>query len=71
MWQPNLEAHLSWWKKIVAARRADECELMPITPEFGPSPYMTLLPHTQRPIADLWEINVFIREWLKEQLQQS
>jgi sugar phosphate isomerase/epimerase len=65
LWQPNLDAHLVWWKKILAVRRAEGCQLLPITPEFGPVPYMTLLPHTRKPIADLWEINVFMREWLK------
>ncbi len=71
LWQPNLEAHLSWWKKIIEQRRAEGCPLLPITPEFGPAPYMTWLPHTQSPIADLWEINVFMREWLKERIQIS
>jgi hypothetical protein len=70
-WQPNLDAHLGWWRKIVDARRAEGHPMFPITPEFGPAPYMTLLPHTQTPIVDLWEVNVFIREWLKGQLQVS
>lgn len=70
LYQPNLEAHLAWWKKIVAARRNDGCSLLPICPEFGPAPYMTLLPHSHKPIADLWEINCWIRDWLKEQLME-
>ena len=68
LWQPNLEAHLAWWKKIVTHRRAEGCAILPVCPEFGPRPYMTLLPHTQQPIADLWEINCFVRDWLKERL---
>jgi sugar phosphate isomerase/epimerase len=68
LWEPNLEAHLAWWKKIAAQRRAEGSEFLPVTPEFGPAPYMTWLPHTQKPIADLWEINVFIRDWLKGRL---
>ncbi|HKW30752.1 MAG TPA: sugar phosphate isomerase/epimerase [Verrucomicrobiae bacterium] len=68
LWQPNLEAHLAWWKKIVAHRRDENCAFLPICPEFGPVPYMTLLPHTHQPIADLWEINCFMRDWLKERL---
>lgn len=67
-WSVHLETHLGWWRRIVALRRADGCELLPVTPEFGPSPYMTLLPNTQKPIADLWEINSFMREWLKARL---
>jgi sugar phosphate isomerase/epimerase len=68
LWQPNLDAHLAWWQQIVARRRAAGCQRLCITPEFGPAPYMTLLPHSHRPIADLWEINVFMRDWLKARL---
>jgi hypothetical protein len=32
---------------------------------------MTLLPHTHKPIADLWEINCYVRDWLKEWLGDS
>jgi hypothetical protein len=68
LWQPNLEAHLAWWKRIAAHRRAEGCAILPVCPEFGPAPYMTLLPRTRKPIADLWEINCFMRDWLKEKL---
>ena len=27
-----------------------------LTPEFGPAPYLHLLPHTQTPVADLADI---------------
>jgi sugar phosphate isomerase/epimerase len=68
LWKPNLEAHLAWWKMIAARRRSEGCVLLPVCPEFGPPPYMTLLPHTRQPIADLWEINCYIRDWLKHEL---
>ena len=67
-WQTHLETHLGWWRRIAALRRADGGAFLPVTPEFGPSPYMTLLPHSQKPIADLWEVNTFMRDWLKTQL---
>jgi sugar phosphate isomerase/epimerase len=68
LWQPNLNAHLAWWKRIAEHRRAEGCNILPVCPEFGPAPYMALLPHTNKPIADLWEINCFMRDWLKERL---
>lgn len=71
MWQSHLDVHLAWWKKIVALRRAEGRKVLCVTPEFGPAPYMTLLPQTHKPIADLWDINVFMRDWLKEQLPLS
>jgi len=71
LWQSHLDVHLAWWKKIVALCRAEGRAVLCVTPEFGPAPYMTWLPHTQTPIADLWDINVFMRDWLKEQLPIS
>jgi len=65
LWEPNLAAHLNWWQQIVACRRAEGCALLPVCPEFGPPPYMTLLPHTKTPIADLWDVNCHMRDWLK------
>lgn len=69
VWQPNLDTHLEWWRQILALRTSEGCGVLPITPEFGPAPYMTLLPHTQSPIADLWEINVFTRKWVEAGLR--
>ncbi|MFO1512969.1 MAG: TIM barrel protein [Verrucomicrobiota bacterium] len=71
LWQSHLDVHWAWWKKIVAQRRAEGRSVLCVTPEFGPAPYMTLLPHTHKPIADLWEINLFMRDWFKEQLTVS
>jgi sugar phosphate isomerase/epimerase len=68
VWQPHLDVHLAWWRNIVAQRRAEGRAVLCVTPEFGPSPYLTLLPHTHQPIADLWDINVSMRNWLTEQL---
>ena len=67
-WQAHLETHLSWWKQIAALRRAEGREVLCVTPEFGPSPYMALLPYSQKPVADLWEVNCFMRDWLKVRL---
>jgi sugar phosphate isomerase/epimerase len=67
-WASHLATHLAWWQKIAEHRRAEGCEYLPVCPEFGPPPYMTLLPHTHQPIANLWEVNCFMRDWLKERL---
>lgn len=67
-WSEHLEIFLGWWRRIAELRRADGCKFLSVTPEFGASPYMTLLPHTQKPIADLWAVNTFMRDWLKSRL---
>lgn len=41
---------------------------MTITPEFGPAPYMPLLPFTQQPLGNQWEINRKMMERLQTTL---
>jgi sugar phosphate isomerase/epimerase len=55
---PELQAHLAWWDRIVALRRADGAEYMTITPEFGPAPYTFSQPYTRQPVSNAWELNV-------------
>jgi sugar phosphate isomerase/epimerase len=64
-WAPVLNAHLIWWDKIVQMHRAAGTQLT-ITTEFGPATYMPVMPYTQLPIGNQWEINVFMMNLLKE-----
>jgi sugar phosphate isomerase/epimerase len=64
-WESTRQTHLVWWQTIIEQRRKEGCPVLPICPEFGPPPYMITLPHTRQPIADLWEVNLFMRDWLK------
>jgi len=43
--------------------------ILTITPEFGPFPYMVSLPGTNEPIANQWEVNLFMMNLLKERYQ--
>jgi len=49
-------------------RAAEGLKDLDICPEFGPAPYMTLLPYQRRPIVELWEVNCFMRDWLRRNL---
>ncbi|MBN9381414.1 MAG: sugar phosphate isomerase/epimerase [Chitinophagaceae bacterium] len=64
-----LKAHLACWDKVVEARLQTGHPLLTFTAEFGPSPYMTLSPATGKPLADQWELNVFMMQMLKERYQ--
>ena len=64
-WGEALGVHLAWWDAIVDRCVGQDAPLT-ITPEFGPAPYMPLLAYTQQPVADQWEINVFMMNLLKE-----
>jgi sugar phosphate isomerase/epimerase len=60
-----LEKHLGWWDRVVEKKKKQN-EILTITPEFGPHPYMVNTPTTGTPISDQWEINVWMMDMLKE-----
>mgnify|MGYP002075737376 CR=1 FL=1 len=59
-------AHLHWWDKIVLQRQEQGNAQVTITPEFGPPPYMPNIPFTKTPVANQWELNLFMMECLKK-----
>ncbi len=65
-WQEALNHHLTWWDEVIALHRKSETTLFTITPEFGPGNYMPLLPYTQQPVANQWEINNWMKDFLKK-----
>jgi sugar phosphate isomerase/epimerase len=64
-WQETLNIHLAWWDKIVALHQKEN-QTLTITTEFGPANYMPVLPYTQQPVANQFEINVFMMNLLKQ-----
>jgi len=68
-WQTELETHLQWWDAIVDKRRQSGAHLLTITPEFGPSPYMPLLPYTKMPVSNQWDINVGMMQLLRKRYE--
>lgn len=65
-WQTEVAAHLRWWDQIVTTRVSAGASLLTITPEFGPAPYTPALPFTGTPVANQWDINVYMMHLLKE-----
>jgi sugar phosphate isomerase/epimerase len=68
-WQEAVETHLRWWQQILDHHRAAGSKLLTICPEFGPPDYMVTLPYTRQPVADLWELNLFMKELLRNRLR--
>jgi hypothetical protein len=60
-----LNRHMEWWDAIVAERKGKGDKEFTITPEFGPQPYMPLLPYTQQAVSNQWEINKYMMTLLK------
>jgi sugar phosphate isomerase/epimerase len=65
----ELAVHESWWRRIYERSLERGEPLFTFTPEFGPPGYMHVMPYTRQPLADLWEINDWMRgrsaEWMK------
>ena len=55
-WRAQLAAHEAWWDEIIRTRLAAGAQTFTFNPEFGPPNYMPTLPYTAQPVADLWEI---------------
>jgi sugar phosphate isomerase/epimerase len=64
-WAGLRERYLALWRPILAQRRAEGRDWFAITPEAGPAGYMPVLPFTRQPLADAWEVNVAMRDWLR------
>lgn len=65
-WKEIVEMHIGWWERIILRAAGEDREYFTVTPEFGPFPYMIPLPHSQEPIADQWDVNVYMMGLLKE-----
>lgn len=61
-----LAAHERWWEEIWRARSAADCEIVTMTPEFGPDGYLQMLPFTKTPVASLDKINAWMATRLRE-----
>jgi hypothetical protein len=55
-WSRHVAAHEAWWDMIWASQQQRGVTVSTLTPEFGPAPYLHLLPYTQVPVADLADI---------------
>lgn len=64
-WANHTDAFVRWWKKIIATQSIKGKPYLTLTPEFGPAPYMPVLPYSQKPLGDQWQINVQMKEVLK------
>jgi len=67
-WQEALQAHLVWWDKIIERKKL-KGEKATILTEFGPPDYMPTLPYTHQPVANQWQINVYMMKLLRERYQ--
>jgi sugar phosphate isomerase/epimerase len=65
-WSSAVEAHLAWWDKVVAYKAAAGASFMTFLTEFGPVDYMPAMPYTRQPLANQWEINLYMLDLLRK-----
>jgi hypothetical protein len=41
-----------------------------MTPEFGPDGYLQVDPYTQEPVADLWELNTWAGQLVRDEFSR-
>jgi sugar phosphate isomerase/epimerase len=64
-WKYAVDAHITWWDKVVEQKRKEGKPITILT-EFGPPLYMQTLPYTLQPLSNQWEINVYMMELLRK-----
>ena len=60
----ELELFTGWWKEILSRQARAGKAYATFTAEFGPPDYMPTIPLTDMPIADLWEVNQWMSDYM-------
>jgi sugar phosphate isomerase/epimerase len=69
-WDAAVKAHFVWWDKVVEQKVANGQSLTILT-EFGPPTYLPTVPYTFQPLADQWDINVYMMKTLRERYRSK
>lgn len=64
-WTHTVNTHLNWWDRVIEARIKEGQKSLTVLTEFGPPPYLPAMPFTQMPVADQWDINVYMMKLLR------
>jgi sugar phosphate isomerase/epimerase len=65
-WKRAVEVFMGWWDEVVRRKEIEQAEQVTFLTEFGPPHYLQALPYTQQPVANQWDINVYMMKILKE-----
>lgn len=66
-WANALETHAKWWDAIRTRMLNANAPILTVTCEFGPAPgYLPTLPYTNQPVTSQWDVNVFMKDFLKK-----
>ena len=68
-WKSHLDLFVNWWESVLKYHRERGKSQFTITPEFGPAPYMPAKPFSNEPLANQWEINLQMKNYLLKELK--
>ena len=61
-WTQHFE---TWWDRIIAARLAEGRPWLTVNAEFGPRPYQPVDPRDDTPLADVWDVCLWMTQPLR------
>jgi len=64
-WQYAVDRFFLWWDRMVESRRRAGAGVLTITAEFGPPPYLPVIPFSGEPVADQFTINRYMKDLLR------
>ncbi len=67
-WKNHLLIFEEWWQQIIKHKMEEGSKKMTITPEFGPPPYMPVMPYSQKPLSNQWQVNVDMMNYIKSKI---
>ena len=68
--EPERLLQLDVWKKLMAAQNDQKNDNNPssifVSPEYGPAPYMAVIPHSQKNVASLPDAVAFTKKKIEQ-----
>jgi sugar phosphate isomerase/epimerase len=65
-WKYALDKHLQWWDRVIENKEKAGAKRITFLTEFGPPSYLPTLPFTNLPVANQWEINVYMLNLIRK-----
>ncbi|EGG37371.1 sugar phosphate isomerase/epimerase family protein [Paenibacillus sp. HGF5] len=70
-YQQELLTHTRWWREIYQHRSKEGAECLSVTTEFGPPNYLHTLPFSNEPVANLWEVCDWMRQFIAAEIARE
>lgn len=68
-WASTVQRHFEWWDAVVQMKIKNGATTMTFLTEFGPANYMPIMPYTQQPLSNQWDINVYMMQLIRKRYQ--